>query len=55
MAEREVTVEVIAKYVTKVIAGNPTEARERARDLILLGVVTPYETNEIILDVTEVK
>lgn len=51
MALREVTVEVIATYTTKVIAGNATEAYEKARNLVLLGVITPNDTNEIILDV----
>ena len=51
MALREVTVEVIATYTTKVIAGSATEANEKARNLVLCGVISPDDTNEIILDV----
>lgn len=51
MALREVTVEVYAKYTTKVIAGSATEAQEKAKKLILLGVITPDDTNEIVVDI----
>jgi len=51
MAVREVVVEVTAKYVTKVIAENPTQARELAREKVLTGKFRPYETDEVILDV----
>jgi len=49
MALREVTVEVTAKYTTKVIAGSGEEAQRKAKNLVLCGLVTPCETNEIIL------
>lgn len=55
MALREVTVEVTAKYITKVIAGSAAEAQKQARDLILLGVISPYDTDEIIVDVQPIK
>lgn len=55
MALREVTVEVTAKYVTKVTASNPEEAQRMAKNLVSLGVVSPCETNEIILEVEEIK
>lgn len=51
MALREVTVEVTAKYITKVIAGNAEEARSAARNLVFLGAISPCETNEVILNV----
>jgi hypothetical protein len=51
MGLREVTVEVTATYTTKVIAGSATEARKQARNLVLLGIITPEHTNEIVLDV----
>lgn len=51
MALREVTVEVTAKYVTKVIAGSGKEAQEQAKNLVMIGVISPCETNEVILDV----
>jgi len=54
MALREVTVEVTAKYITKVIAGSGKEAQEKAKNLVMCGVVSPYETNEIILDVQQI-
>ena len=54
MALREVTVEVTAKYITKVIADNPEEAYSNARNLVMLGALTPCDTNEIILDVEDI-
>lgn len=51
MALREVTVEVTAKYITKVIAGNAEEAWSTARNLVFSGAIKPCETDEIILDV----
>ena len=52
MAEREVTVEVTATYITKVIAGSAIEAQEKAINLVLLGAITPKEINTaVILDV----
>ena len=51
MALREVTVEVVAKYTTKVIAGDATEAQKKAKKLVVCGCLTPYDTEEIILDV----
>ena len=55
MAIREVTVEVTAKYVTKVIAGSAIEAQAMAKNLVMIGVISPCETNEIILDVQPIK
>lgn len=58
MALREVTVEITAKYVTKVIAGSAIEAQAMAKNLVMIGAISPYDTDEIILDVqpiTEVK
>ena len=55
MALREVTVEVIAKYTTKVIACGAQEAQERAKNLVLLGAISPYDTEEIITDVQPIK
>ena len=46
--EKEATVEVHATYTIKVIAGNAEEAQEKARNLVLRGVVRPDETYEII-------
>lgn len=55
MALREVTVEVTAKYITKVIAGNGKEAQEQAKNLVMIGAISPCETNAIILDVKATK
>lgn len=51
MALREVAVEVTAKYITKVIAGSGLEAQEKAKNLVMIGAISPCETNAIILDV----
>ena len=51
MALREVTVEVTAKYITRVVADSGKEAQEKAKNLVMIGAISPYETNEIILDV----
>ena len=56
MAEREVTVEITATYITKVIADNALEAQEKATNLVLLGTITPNEINTVvILDVQPTK
>ena len=55
MAEREVTVEITATYITKVIAGSASEAAAAARNLVHLGVISPHETNVFILDVQPIK
>lgn len=55
MALREVTVEVTAKYITKVIACSGKEAQSQAKNLVMIGAISPYETNEIILDVQSIK
>lgn len=45
---KEATVEVHATYTIKVLASNAEEAQEKARNLVLRGVVRPDETYEII-------
>ena len=45
---KEATVEVHATYTVKVIASSAEEAQEKARNLVLRGVVRPDETYEII-------
>lgn len=51
MTIREVTVQVIVSYVTKVVSGSANEAYEKAKELVLAGEVVPHEINEYILDV----
>lgn len=55
MALREATVEVTAKYITKVMASNAIEAQEKAKNLVAIGAISPHETNEVILDVQPIK
>lgn len=54
MALREVTVEVTAKYIIKVNADNPNDARQKAEDLVWLGI-TPDDMDTVILDVLPIK
>jgi len=51
MALREVTVEVVAKYITKVVAGSAKEAQSAERNLVFLGAISPCDTEEFIIDV----
>lgn len=54
MALREVTVEVIEKYIVSVEANDADEAKKKARMLVACGCY-PYEVDEIILDVQPVQ
>ena len=45
---KEATVEVHATYTVKVISSSAEEAQEKAKNLVLRGVVRPDETYEII-------
>ena len=54
MALREVTVEVTATYIIKVIADNGTKATKKAEDLVLFGI-TPDYMDSAILDVQPIR
>lgn len=50
MAEREVTVEITAKYIIKFKASSSDEAKKKARDFVLYDLEPDYR-DEVILDV----
>ena len=51
MALRAVTVEVVAAHTVTVIADNATEARIKAKETVLQGIVPDYIVDATILDV----
>ena len=54
MAEREVTVEITAKYIVKFKANSVDEAKKKAREFVLYDLEPDYRY-EVILDVQPVK
>ena len=51
MAQRDVTVKIVAEYMVKVTASSGLEAQEKARKLVRTGTVKPNEMDAIIMDV----
>lgn len=51
MAQRAVTVEIIAKYKVDVMADSGIEAQKKAKELVRTSTVKPIEMDAIIMDV----
>ena len=54
MAEREVTVEITAKYIVKFTASSSEEATKKAREFELNGLEPDYRY-EVFLDICPIK